>query len=182
MHSRQTIQHYHHSDFLVSPTGECSLDTAAEPSDPLRATREEEQPTRQMDQRIAAAGMPLGSWLSQLSMIHHDQKSKREHQHWMMEKPPQQKSISKHPETIQTTENREEFARIKDQGQPATITPLLGVGKRTSKSQGMKGIFNCFTGVDSSGTTLYSRSFMKHAAGLDGAKVRSHIDIISGCH
>ncbi|QSS57432.1 hypothetical protein I7I53_11611 [Histoplasma capsulatum var. duboisii H88] len=60
MHSRQTIQHYHHSDFLVSPTGECSLDTAAEPSDPLRATREEEQPTRQMDQRIAAAGMPLG--------------------------------------------------------------------------------------------------------------------------
>lgn len=63
MHSRQTIQHYHHSDFLVSPTGGCSLDTAADPSDPsdpLRATREEEQPTRQMDQRIAVAGMPPG--------------------------------------------------------------------------------------------------------------------------
>lgn len=56
------------------------------------------------------------SWLSQLSMIHHDQKSKkREHQHWMMKKPPQQKNISRHPETIQSTENREEFARIQDQ-------------------------------------------------------------------
>ncbi|KAG5288412.1 hypothetical protein I7I50_01672 [Histoplasma capsulatum G186AR] len=61
--------------------------------------------------------VPLFSWLSQLSMIHHDQKSKKRDQHWMMEKPPQQKSISKHLETIQTTENREEFARIKDKVQ-----------------------------------------------------------------